>query len=210
MAASAEAYLIGADAPPRRAVASLLRAAGIASRAYDTGAGFLDDCGRLPPGCVIALLGTPGVDGFGLLRRLRAEHADYPVIILAGDPDVRQAVEAMKAGAVDFIETPCGDEVLLEAVRSALRAEARASPHLARRRRHRSALATLTPREHDVLAGVVDGKTSKMIARECGISPRTVEVHRANLMLKSGARSVSELVRMALLAEPGEAHGLAA
>jgi two-component system response regulator FixJ len=205
-----EVYLIGDDAPARRAVASLLRDAGFAARAYDTGAAFLEDSRQLPPGCVIALLKTAGMDGFELLRRLKADHAPYPVIILASDTGVSQAVEAMKAGAVDFIETPCGDEMLLEAVRLALHAEARASLHVARRRRHRSALATLTPRERDVLAGVIDGKTSKMIARECGISPRTVEVHRANLMLKSGARSVSELVRMALIAEPDNAHDLAA
>jgi two-component system response regulator FixJ len=114
----------------------------------------------------------------------------------------------MQAGAANFIETPYSDAAMVCAVRAALKSKARISA-LTRPRVSPTALVSLTPREHDVLNGVVDGKTNKAIARECGISPRTVEAHRASVMVKSGARSVSELVRMAVLANYPAAHGVA-
>jgi len=140
------------------------------------------------------------MDGFELLGRLKERCGAYPAILTASEGGVSRAVESMKAGAADFIQRPFGDEALLKAVCTALKAEAKASATAAGIRQSRAALATLTPREHDVLQGVLAGSTSKAIARDCGISPRTVEVYRANLMTKSKAGSVPELVRMALLA----------
>jgi two-component system response regulator FixJ len=196
-----EVYVIDGDAPTQRSLTSLFQAAGFASRVYGDAFAFLDDCDRLPPGCIVASLRSPGMDGFELLRRLKERGGAYPAILTASDGGVSRAVESMKAGAVDFIERPYGDEVLLKAVCTALKAEEKSARLAASVRHSSNALATLTSREHDVLLGVLAGQTSKMIARDCGISPRTVEVHRANVMTKSGARSLPELVRIALLAD---------
>jgi len=196
-----EVYVIDGDAATQRSLTSLFTAAGFASRIYDDAFAFLDECDSLPPGCIVASLRSPGMDGFELLRRLKARCGGFPTIPTATYANFSRALESMKAGAADFIQRPYGDEVLLKAVCMALKAEAKAAPLAASVRHSSHALAALTPREHDVLLGVLAGRTSKMIARDCGISPRTVEVHRANLMTKSGAHSVAELVRIALLAD---------
>jgi two-component system response regulator FixJ len=193
-----EVYVIDDDEPTRRSLMALLASAGFASRAYDNAAAFLKACEGLPPGCLIADRWAQDMDGVELIRRLNERHVTCPAILVSADGDVSRAVEAMKAGAANFIVKPYLDEILLSAVRSALRAMAQVSPQVAKQHLHRKALAALTPREHDVLQGVLDGKSNKVIAYDCGISPRTVEIHRANMMLKSGARSVSELVRIAL------------
>jgi two-component system response regulator FixJ len=209
MRPSAEVYVVDADLAAARSLGFLLSGAGFTPHLYAGGPALLDDCDRLPAGCVIAPLGLARLGSFELIRRLNAENGGFGVIVTADDSSVAKAVEAMKAGAVDFIETPCADEVMLEAVHSAAQADVSPSPRRASQRREHKALAKLTPRERDVLAGVVAGKTSKTIARDCGISPRTVEVHRANVMTKSGARSLSELVRMALVADESGPANLA-
>jgi len=138
--------------------------------------------------------------GVELVRKLKGGGSKCPVILITGHGDVALAVEAMKAGAVDFIEKPFDDEALLGAIRSALQASPVEPDGSSVRKEAEARLADLSPRERDVLQGLVAGKINKVIAHDLRISPRTVEVYRANLMAKTGARSMSELMRLALAA----------
>ena len=169
-------------------------------RTYDGATEFLREAGQLPPGCVITDVRMPGMNGLELVLRLRALALPLPAIVITGHADIQLAVEAMKAGAIDFIEKPFREDVLLRAVEEALRSDFSPSRPSMDRGRYREALNQLTPREHEVLEHLLAGRTNKVIARECNISPRTVEVHRASIMSKTGAGSLSGLVRMALLA----------
>lgn len=197
MSGGSEVYVVKNDGPPKRALTSLLTTAGFASRSFDGARAFLNACGRLAPGCVITSFQTQGMNAIEFLRRLDAEPAAFPAIVIASGCEVLQAVEAMKAGAATVLERPYGDEILLGAVRSALQGDARGATETARR----TVLARLTPREHEVLSGLLAGRTNKLTARHLGISPRTVEVYRASLMRKSGVGSVAELVRLAVSAQ---------
>jgi two-component system response regulator FixJ len=194
-------HLIDDDEDVRRALSFLLGTAGLAVRVYDSAARFLGQDMASVSGCVVSDVRMPGMDGLELLRRLAADGVRLPVVIMTGHADVPMAVEAMKSGAVDFIEKPFSDETLLAAVRTAFdsrRAGAQGnSAHV------RARLVSLTPRERQVLDGLLAGHANKTIAFDLGLSPRTVEVHRANVMTKMGASSLSDLVRMTLRAEPG-------
>jgi two-component system response regulator FixJ len=139
--------------------------------------------------------------GLELVRRLKTRGCTYPVIMITGHGDVPLAVEAMKAGVADFLEKPFEEDALLAAIRAAQAPPASVSED-PERERIRTVLDSLSPREHEVLDGVVEGKLNKVIAHELGISPRTVEVYRANVMSKTGARGLSELIRMVLLVRP--------
>ena len=139
------------------------------------------------------------MSGIDLLRRVKELGIEVPVIVITGHGDVPLAVEAMKFGAVDFLEKPFDDEVLLQSVRSALRQQAGEAKRQSERAEIENRLAALSPRERDVLGGLVAGRANKQIAFDLGISPRTVEIYRANLMDKMQAGSLSELVRMALI-----------
>jgi two-component system response regulator FixJ len=141
----------------------------------------------------------PGISGIELLRRLGDMQVRMPVIVITGHGDVPLAVEAMKHGAVDFLEKPYEDELLLGSVRSALNRSLQEATRDAKRAEVEARLATLTHREREVLEGLVAGKPNKIIAFDLAISPRTVEIYRANVMTKMGAASLSELVRMALV-----------
>lgn len=193
-------HLIDDDEGVRRALAFLLGTAGLTVRVYDAATRFLEQDLASLSGCVVSDVRMPGVDGIELLRRLKDGNGRLPVVIMTGHADISLAVEAMKAGAVDFIEKPFADEVLLAAVRSALgRAAAGPGPgHDSGPTRIR--LASLTARERQVLDGLLAGHPNKTIAYDLGLSPRTVEVHRANVMTKMGAASLPELVRMTLQA----------
>ncbi|HYJ35901.1 MAG TPA: response regulator FixJ [Rhizomicrobium sp.] len=190
-------HLIDDDEDVRRALAFLLGTAGLAVKVYESAILFLDSYNGSQTGCIVSDIRMPGMDGLQLLKRLKEMDVKLPVIVLTGHADVALAVEAMKAGAVDFIEKPFSDEVLLNAIQSAL---ARRPSHLPRGNveQIRTRMTSLTPREREVLDGLLKGHPNKTIAYDLGLSPRTVEVHRANVMTKMAASSLSELVRMAL------------
>lgn len=195
-------HLIDDDEAVRESLEMLLEASGFAVTAYASATAFLDRLHDAPCGCVITDVRMPEVSGLELLRRLSDRLAEFPVIVLTGEADVPMAVEALKNGALDLIEKPYAAEAILSAVRLGLD---RLEAHKLRTSRRGGAaqrLAALSAREREVLAGVVDGRANKEIARDLGISPRTVEAYRASLMMKMEAESLSELVRMALDAEP--------
>ena len=154
----------------------------------------------LEAGCVITDVRMPELSGVDLLRRLRELKLGIPVIVITGHGDVPLAVEAMKIGALDFLEKPFDDEVLLASVRSALNQLDQDQKRQAERNEIERRLAALSNRERDVLEGLVSGHANKQIAYDLGISPRTIEIYRANLMTKMQAASLSDLVRMALIA----------
>jgi len=199
MARTNSVYVVDDDEAVRRGLQFLLNSAGYLPAPYESAVHFLAEADRLEPGCVVTDVRMPELDGVELVRRLEAAHSPHQVIVMTGHADVQLAVEAMKAGALDFLEKPFKDEALLRAVDTALEASERALKVRASQARFAELLSSLTPREHQVLDGVVGGKMNKVIAYELGISERTVEVYRANIMQKSGAGSLSELVRMAML-----------
>ncbi|MXP63156.1 response regulator [Roseomonas sp. M0104] len=199
-AGEAAVHVIDDDEAVRHSLAFLFQCAGLAARTYDSAAAFLVVAPALQSGCVLADVRMPDIDGLALQRRLRELGFRLPLIFMTGHGDVPIAVQALKAGAFDFIEKPFDDEALLGTIRTALEADRRSREHEAERGRVAARLATLTPREHQVLERLVAGQSNKTIAADLGASPRTVEVHRARVMEKMGARNLSELVRMALSA----------
>jgi two-component system, LuxR family, response regulator FixJ len=199
MTAETDAHVIDDDEAVRESIEFLLRTAGITVKTYDSAAAFLAVAPTISSGCVITDVRMPGLSGIDLLRRLNEMQIGLPVIVITGHGDVPLAVEAMKCGAIDFLEKPFDDDVLLASVRSALnRAEASAALET-ERADVRARIAALTQREHEVLDGLVAGKPNKIIAFDLEISPRTVEIYRANVMTKMKAGSLSELVRMVLM-----------
>jgi two-component system, LuxR family, response regulator FixJ len=193
-------HVIDDDDAVRQSLAFLLGTAGIDVQTYESAVAFLDVAAKVKLGCVITDVRMPELSGVDLLRRLRELKLGVPVIVITGHGDVPLAVEAMKIGAVDFLEKPFDDEVLLASVRSALNQLDRDSKRQAERSEIEGRLAELSNRERDVLEGLVAGHANKQIAYDLGISPRTIEIYRANLMTKMRAASLSDLVRMALIA----------
>jgi len=194
-------HVVDDDPAMRDSLAFLLDVNGFASKIHESANAFLLGAAMThTPSCVISDIRMPGMNGIELVRELKSRGAVCPVILITGHGDVALAVEAMKAGAVDFIEKPFDDQALLGAVRAALDAYSAPPGDGAAKQAAEARLAELSPRERDVLRGLVAGKINKVIAHELSISPRTVEVYRANLMAKTGARSMSELMRIALAA----------
>jgi two-component system, LuxR family, response regulator FixJ len=198
MSGEARIYIVDDDEAVRDSLSLRLEAAGFAVATFPSARHFLDQTASLPAGCVIADVRMPEIDGIELQSRLAAMNVNFPVIIMTGHGDVALAVRAMKAGAIDFVEKPFTEEVILDSIRQAQSrfAERQASEAAAGETRER--LALLTPRERDVFEHLVQGKQNKVIAADLKISPRTVEVHRARVIEKMGAHSLSDLVRMAL------------
>jgi len=202
MSAPGLVHVVDDDAAMRDSLRMLLETSGLQVRPYNNAGAFLD---ALPhgAGCVLTDIRMPEIDGLELLRRLREQGIRLPVIVMTGEGDIAIAVQAMKAGAVDFLEKPFTDNALFEAVNRALEqserileVEATAADALAR-------LATLTPREQEVLDLLVTGLPNKAIANQLGASPRTIEVHRARVLEKLKANSLPDLVRLVLAAETG-------
>jgi len=201
MVADPVIHVIDDDESVRRSLDFLLRAAGHRTRTYETALAFLNALPDVASGCIVTDVKMPEVSGVDLLKRLRAMHVRLPVIVITGHADVPMAVEAMKNGAIDFLEKPFDDEVLLASVHTALAAAASTAEREAAQRELQERIATLSRREREVLEGLVAGKANKTIAWDLAISPRTVEIYRANVMTKMRAVSLSELVRMTMLAE---------
>ncbi|HEV2677345.1 MAG TPA: response regulator FixJ [Aliidongia sp.] len=200
MASSAVVHLIDDDEGVRQAVAFLLSSAGLAVRVHESAVAFLDALPSLQPGCIVSDVRMPGMDGLELQRRLKTLGVTLPMIIMTGHADVSLAVEAMKAGAVDFIEKPFDDDLILSAIRAALDLYDKTGYRETEIAQTQAKLKSLSTREREVLDGLLAGHPNKTIAYDLGLSARTVEVHRASLMTKMGATSLSELVRMSLIA----------
>ncbi|HEV2365569.1 MAG TPA: response regulator FixJ [Caulobacteraceae bacterium] len=195
-------HVIDDDADVRASLAFLLETADTPVQTYESAAAFLDIAPEAS-GCVVTDVRMPGMTGLELVEQLKARGIELPVIVITGHGDIALAVEAMKAGVVDFLEKPFDDEALLGAIRSALVARAEEDRRDAQKSEIRQKMEALSPRERQVLDGLVAGKANKVMANELDISPRTIEIYRAHVMTKMQARSLSELVRMALAAGAG-------
>lgn len=193
-------HVIDDDAAVRDSIVFLLETSDIAAQAFESALTFLEARPTLPPGCIVTDIRMPDMSGLELVRRLNDLGSTWPVVVITGHADVPLAVEAMKAGVADFIEKPFDDEHLVAAIRAALVGGEQAARDDAERQAIRARIESLSGREHDVLEGLVAGRANKVIAFDLGISPRTVEVYRANVMTKMQAASLSDLVRMTLLA----------
>jgi two-component system response regulator FixJ len=201
MAETALVHVVDDDPAVRDSLGLLLASAGFEVRSYDSAAALLQALPHSATGCVLTDVRMPELDGLALQRRLTQLGIRLPVIVMTGYRDVPIAVEALKAGAMDFLEKPFDDTQLLAAVSGALEASQRARDEAAAVAEIGARLASLTPRERQVLERLVTGQPNKTIAYDLGSSPRTVEVHRARVMEKMGARNLPELVRMTLAAE---------
>jgi len=193
-------YVIDDDEAVRQSLEFLLKTAGMTARGFESATAFLEVLPQISSGCIVTDVRMPDVTGIDLLRRVKELGSDIPVIVITGHGDVSLAVEAMKMGAVDFLEKPFDDDALLAAVRAALDRSADTAQRNAELIEIRDKLTGLSNRERQVLEGLVAGKANKTIAFDLGISPRTVEIYRANLMTKMAANSLSDLVRMAMMA----------
>lgn len=201
MKAEPTLYVIDDDAAVRDSMAFLLETADLKVRTYESAEMFLAEPDRTP-GCIITDVRMPGIGGLELARRIRDSGSSEPVIVITGHADVPLAIEAMRAGVVDFVEKPFDDEVLLGSIKRVLGQAEGALSAEGQRREMASRFDSLSPRERDVLVGLVQGQANKAIAYDLSISPRTVEVYRANLMAKMKAQSLSELVRIYLTIHP--------
>jgi two-component system, LuxR family, response regulator FixJ len=193
-------HVIDDDDAARDSLRFLLESARLTVRTYDSAVNFLRQLPQLETGCVVTDVRMPEVSGIELLRRLNKAAAALPVIVITGHGDIPLAVEAMKLGAAEFFEKPYDDDALLGAVRAALSRHEDAAKRESTKAEIAARINELSPRERQVLEGLVAGSPNKNIAADLEISPRTVEIYRANVMTKMRASSLSELVRMALLA----------
>ncbi|RVC77032.1 response regulator transcription factor FixJ [Mesorhizobium sp. M4A.F.Ca.ET.022.05.2.1] len=202
MAGNDLVHVVDDDVDVRKSLGFLLATADFAVRLHESATAFLASATDNVDGCIVTDVRMPGIDGIEFLRQLRARGHRLPVIVMTGHADVALAVQAMKEGAADFIEKPFDDDILIDAIRSALGNRNRVDATHPQSAEIRGRLSTLSDRERQVLDGLVSGLPNKTIAYDLGISPRTVEIHRANVMSKMAAGSLSHLVRMALILDP--------
>jgi two-component system response regulator FixJ len=200
MPAKRKVYVIDDDEAMRDSLNFLLGAADFDVTLFESAQQFLDVAATIDFGCVVSDVRMPGIDGIEMLKRLKASRNALPVLIMTGHGDVPLAVEAMKLGALDFLEKPFEDERLIGMVEIALKQAASGARTEAETQDIAARVASLSPRERQVMEGLVAGLSNKMIARDYDISPRTIEVYRANVMTKMQAGSLSELVRLAMRA----------
>ncbi|MFZ1933683.1 MAG: response regulator [Thermoguttaceae bacterium] len=195
-------FIVDDDPAVRQALMTLVRSMRLRAESYESAQQFLDafDAGR--PGCVLLDVRMPGISGLGLLERFNREEIPLPAIVMSAYGDVPMVVQAMKAGALNFLEKPCRDQQLWEAVQEALKWDADHRERGALRAQVRRRLQRLTPGEHDVLALLINGKPNRTIASELNLSVRTIEVRRAKIMDKMEADSLAELIRLTLSADP--------
>jgi RNA polymerase sigma factor (sigma-70 family) len=190
-------FLVDDDDTVRNALALLLRTAGYATESYASARAFLDAYSAERPGCLVLDLTMPEINGLELQQALTAKGIDIPIIFLSGHGDIASSVQAIKAGAVDFLQKPVASEVLLARVVEALAEDAQHREQARKRADFLARLKRLTPREREILRLVMNGLTSKDIARQLTISHRTVEVHRLRIMQKLGAKTLPELIAVA-------------
>jgi FixJ family two-component response regulator len=194
-------FVVDDDAAVRDALKLLLRSVGQAVETFGSGQEFLDAYSEDRPGCLVLDIRMPGMSGLELQQKLNERHSILPIIFITGHGDVPMAVEAMQAGAVDFIQKPFRDQDLIDRINQALEKDANNRAALGERNDIRKRLETLTPREREVLDLVVHGRANKVIAGDLKLSQRTVEIHRARVMEKMQASSLAHLVRMVLEVE---------
>jgi len=200
-------HLVDDDESIRRSVSFALRTRGYLVKTYATGVEFLDAAKDGPPGCVLLDVRMPKMDGLEVQAELKARGILLPVVVMTGHGDIDIAVRAMKAGAVDFIVKPFEKDVLISAIDAGLEQLHREGRRVARAEVAQARLSVLTSREMDVIKGLVLGHPNKTIAYDLGISPRTVEIHRANLMSKLEVPSLAEALRIAFAAGLGSVEG---
>jgi len=193
-------YVIDDDEAMRDSLLFLLDSAGYKVTLFESATSFLDSLPKLAFGCVVSDVRMPGIDGIELLKRMKAASNRFPILIMTGHGDIPLAVEAMKLGAIEFLEKPFEDERLTTMIEAALRQAEPAVRNEAVTQDIAARIASLSPRERQVMEGLIAGLSNKLIAREYDISPRTIEVYRANVMTKMQASSLSELVRLAMRA----------
>ncbi len=193
-------YVVDDDEAVRESLSVLLEARSFTVRSFALARDFLAAAPTLRPGCLVADIRMPEMDGFELARQLAARSFNFPLIVITGHGDVPLAVRAMKEGAIDFIEKPFAAEAIIAGVEAGLARLARTGEDDPLAATAALRLALLSPREREVLEGLLTGLPNKSIAYDLAISPRTVEIHRARVMDKMGARSLSELIRMSLAA----------
>jgi len=189
-------YVVDDDEPVRDAISLLLDTADIPHRSFPSALAFLDACTPDWRGALLLDVRMPGMDGLELQRTLTDRGYDLPIVFITGHGDVPMAVEAMKRGALDFLRKPFDDDELLDSVQRALSTEAQHSAEVEEAAALQSRVAELTPREQEVFERVAQGQANKVIAIELGISERTVEIHRSQVMHKTRCRSLAELVRL--------------
>ena len=202
-------YLVDDEAAVRRSVGFMLKTSGFEVESFESGEAFLKAAPHLAPGCVLLDVRLGAMDGLALQQALKDKGVVLPVIIITGHGDVGLAVRAMKAGAVDFLEKPFEKTAVIASLEQALRHNDGRAELNRLADQARAQLNGLTPRERDVLNGLVEGQSNKVIAYDLGISPRTVEIHRANLMSKLGVGSLSDALKIAFTARMADLAGAA-
>jgi len=197
-------FIIDEDADARRVLGASVASMRLKARTYASAGEFLEDYDGSAAGCVLLDIRLPDISGLGLIERFRQQGIRLPVIVVCAHGDVPTAVQAMKAGAVGFLEKPCREQQLRQSVHEAIRRDAENRERLARHRAVQSRLAGLTQAEQDVLRRLVAGETNRQIADDLGLSVRTIEVRRSKVMRKMKANSLAHLVRLALLDGEGD------
>ncbi len=195
-------FIVDDDPAVRQALMTLVRSMRLRAESYESAQQFLDAFDADRPGCMLLDVRMPGISGLGLLEQFNREEIPLPTIVMSAYGDVPMVVRAMKAGALNFLEKPCRDQQLWEAIQEAIKWDADHRERMALRAQVRHRLQQLTRGEHDVLALLIDGKPNRTIATELNLSVRTIEVRRAKIMDKMKADSLAELIRLTLSADP--------